>query len=360
VDVDLLEKDTFPLHGSLELNNRYSPDTTQLRLNGAMSYDNLWQLGHSIGGSFQLSPENPGEVKVFSGHYMLRVPQMNWLSLRLHGTKQESAVSTIGSSAVAGRGEVVGIQAIMLLPGGKAFSNTLSLGLDYKKTDQDVTSSGGLALTQTSYYYFPLSATYSAAWLTKTDQIELNVGPVFSFRGLGSSPGAFGGSRVGSDGAFFYLRGDLSHTHDFAKGFQLHEKIQGQVAGKALVSAEQFGGGGLGTVRGYIEGEAFGDNAFFGSVELRSPSLLGFMGNKVVDGRVYLFAEGGRLSVFQPQYPQHAHVDMASFGVGSRVHFLDRFNGSLDLGVPIITQIQPSGHTKAYDLHLTFRVWVEL
>ncbi|MEZ0273276.1 MAG: POTRA domain-containing protein, partial [Roseimicrobium sp.] len=32
VDVDLTVKDTLPLHGSIELNNRYSPDTVPLRL----------------------------------------------------------------------------------------------------------------------------------------------------------------------------------------------------------------------------------------------------------------------------------------------------------------------------------------
>src|SRR4051812_27667916 len=40
VDVDLNVVDKLPLHGSLELNNRYSPDTTELRLNGSLSYNN--------------------------------------------------------------------------------------------------------------------------------------------------------------------------------------------------------------------------------------------------------------------------------------------------------------------------------
>jgi len=32
-------KDTPPIHGSIELNNRYSADTTPLRVNGTVSYD---------------------------------------------------------------------------------------------------------------------------------------------------------------------------------------------------------------------------------------------------------------------------------------------------------------------------------
>ncbi len=80
VDIDLEVQDTLPLHGSLELNNRYSAGTTELRLNGAISYNNLWQLGHSIGFSFQLAPERLDDAKVFSAYYLARVPDASWLS----------------------------------------------------------------------------------------------------------------------------------------------------------------------------------------------------------------------------------------------------------------------------------------
>ena len=88
-DVDLTVKDKLPLHGSVELNNRYSPDTTELRLNGSVSYNNLWRLGHSIGFSFQISPENLEEVKVFSGYYLLRLPDVTWLSFLLQRNRPE-------------------------------------------------------------------------------------------------------------------------------------------------------------------------------------------------------------------------------------------------------------------------------
>ena len=101
--MDLNVKDTMPVHGSVELNNRYSADTTPLRLNGSASYDNLWQLGHSIGGSFQLSPEDLTQVKVFSGYYLARVPGVDWLSLELQGTSQDSNVNTLGGIGVVGK-----------------------------------------------------------------------------------------------------------------------------------------------------------------------------------------------------------------------------------------------------------------
>ncbi len=104
VDIDLTVKDTFPLHGSIELNNRYSADTVPLRLNGSLSYNNLWQLGHSLGFSFQVAPERLDDAKVFSGYYTAKIPGFNDVSLTLQGTKQDSNVSTLGGAAVAGRG----------------------------------------------------------------------------------------------------------------------------------------------------------------------------------------------------------------------------------------------------------------
>src|SRR5262249_4931848 len=42
-------KDRLPLHGRLELNNSSTPATPELRLNLNISYNDLWQLEHSIG-----------------------------------------------------------------------------------------------------------------------------------------------------------------------------------------------------------------------------------------------------------------------------------------------------------------------
>jgi hemolysin activation/secretion protein len=88
VDIDLTVKDKFPLHGSMELNNRYSADTTELRLNGSISYNNLWQLGHSAGFSFQIAPQRIEDAKIFSGYYLARFASAPWLTLMVLGTSR--------------------------------------------------------------------------------------------------------------------------------------------------------------------------------------------------------------------------------------------------------------------------------
>ena len=353
VDIDLNVEDTLPLHGSLELNNRYSANTTPLRLNASASYNNLWQLNHSIGGSFQIAPENPNEVKVFSGYYVARFPEVSWLTLIAQGIKQESNVSTLGSIAVAGRGEIIGGRAIMTLPGETDFYHSLTLGFDYKHFDQNATIAG--TTVPTPIYYYPFSANYSATWSGKNSLTNANAGVTFHFRGMGSSPQQFDFNRFKADGNFVYVRSDISHQHDLPLGFQIFGKAQGQVADQPLVNSEQFAGGGLGTVRGYLEAEVLGDNGVSGTVEIRSPSLLNSLGATANEWRFYLFADGGYLTLIDPLPEQDSTFALASLGVGSRVRLQNHLNGSVDAAIPVSSQV----NTNAPDVRVTFRVWGE-
>lgn len=352
VDIDLNVKDTFPLHGSIELNNRYSANTTGLRLNGSVSYNNLWQLGHSLGFSFQLAPERLNDAEVFSAYYLARFPGVDWLSLMLQGTKQDSNVSTLGGSTVAGRGETAGFRAMFALPGGADFYQSLSIGIDYKHYDQNLHLSGSndFAIPIT---YWPVSATYTATWMGRGQETDLNAGVNLHLRGLGSSESAFDSKRTGSGGNYIYFRGDLSYTRDLPAGFQGFEKLQVQVADQPLIDSEQFSAGGLGTVRGYWESAALGDNAVFFTQELRSPSLGNWVGKSVNEWRVYIFGEGGLAEIYHALPDQESRFYLASVGAGSRIKLIDHFNGSADLGIPLVTQSQ----NHACKPLLTFRIW---
>jgi hemolysin activation/secretion protein len=353
VDVDLNVKDTFPLHGSLELNNRYSANTTPLRLNGAVSYTNLWQLGHTIGFSFQVAPQDLNDAEIFSGYYIARIPGVDWVSFMVQGTRQNSNVSTLGGGAVAGNGSIVGARVLFTLPASdlKGFYHSLSFGLDYKHFDQDLALGG--QLTGSPITYWPFSLDYNAALAGEKSTTELNASIVFASSSMGSGEQEFDNRRFNADGSFFYLRGDIAHTQELPLGFQAYGQVQGQVTGEPLVDSEQFAGGGLDTVRGYLESEVLGDNALISSFELRSPSLPKVA--KIDEWRVYGFVEGGSLTLNDPLPEQQSRFDLASVGAGSRVRFLNYFNGSLDAGVPLISQSSSS----VGQVRLTFRIWGE-
>ncbi len=350
VDVDLTVKDAPPVHGSLEINNRYSADTTPLRINGGASYSNLWQLEHTVGFNFQLSPEDLDQVRVFSGYYSARIPDVDWLTLLVQGTDQDSNVSTLGGIGVAGKGNTAGVRAIIALPPQKSFYHSVSLGVDFKHYEQGLTIAGDLTNTPVTYY--PFSASYSGTWIGQGYETDFNAGVTLDARGIGSRDAQFEENRHGADGGFVYFRSDFSHTRDLPQGFQAYGKIQGQAADKPLVNSEQFSGGGIGTVRGYLESEELGDNALLGSVELRGPSLAGLIGKALNEWRIYGFAEGGILAIDDHLPEQQARFTLASVGAGTRVKLQDHVNGSLDLGVPLLAGTE----TQPYHFLLTFRV----
>src|SRR5215831_3895340 len=68
-ELELNVRGELPLHGSLEFNNRYSPNTTPYRLTGALRYDNMFQRDHSFGVQYQTSPQDTSEVKAIVATY---------------------------------------------------------------------------------------------------------------------------------------------------------------------------------------------------------------------------------------------------------------------------------------------------
>ena len=352
VDIDLNVEDKPPLHGSLELNNRYSSNTTELRLDGGMSYGNLFQLGHTAGLNFQLAPENVHDALVFSGYYLARVSENN--SLMLQATKQNSDISTLGGAAVGGRGQILGLRLLRDLPSTAKFSQSFNLGIDYKHFDENLVI--GPSTISSPIEYYPLSASYGASWLADTSFTEANASLNFHLRGLGSGGQDYANKRYNANGSYAYLRGDLAHTRDLKGGAQLFGKLQGQLASQPLVNGEQFAGGGLGSVRGYLEGTALGDNGLFGSAELRSPSLIGTpskTGARADEWRFHVFADAGMLGLCDALPGQQQSYSFASAGTGMRVKLNNHYNGSLDAAVPFVSQTD----AHAGDVRVTFRGW---
>lgn len=356
-DIDLNVEDKLPLHGSLELNNRNSADTTGLRLNGAMSYSNLYQLGHTLGFNFQIAPQRIDDAAVYSAYYLARVS--DGVSLMLTGTKQNSDVNTIGGAASAGRGEIVGLRAMFDLPTTDKFYQNISLGIDYKNLSEDLII--GKTTSSSPIEYYPLSANYGATWMTKNGFTELNHSATLGLRGVGSKELDYATRRYNASGSFLYLRSDLAHTHDLTGGSQVFGKIQGQISSQPLINSEQFSGGGLGTARGYLESTSLGDNGVFGTVELRSPSLLGKSTGdageaaKAQEWRFHAFTDLGLLGIHDALPGQQSQFGFASVGVGTRFRVREHYNGSLDVAFPLIEK----PYADEGDVRVTFRGWAD-
>ena len=139
VDIDFKVDDTLPLHAALELNDRYSGNTSHLRLSGMVRYDNLWQKEHGLTLQYQTAPENTDEASIFSVSYLLPVANSANM-LALYAVRSRSEVAAVGDIQVLGDGDIYGVRAIVPLPQQGRYFHSLSIGLIWSASFLGATS----------------------------------------------------------------------------------------------------------------------------------------------------------------------------------------------------------------------------
>lgn len=352
VQVDLNVEDRSPLHASLELNDRYSANTTRLRLNGMLRYDNLWQRDHSLTFNFQTSPKDTNEVKVLSASYLLPLRASDRL-LALYAVDSQSSVAAVGTLGVIGRGRIFGARGIVPLRGGGNYFHSLSFGADYKDFEEAVALQGADSFN-TPISYAPLFAQYSGTAQDGGGLTQLNLALNAAPRGLfGNRDAEFANKRFKAHANYFYLRGDVQRTQALWKGWSLAARLDAQLADQPLISNEQFSAGGYESVRGYLESEHLGDDALRGSLELRAPSFI--TGDWIRQLYPIGFVEGARLRIQEPLPAQTARFTLSSAGLGLRLKAWQTLSAALDLAWPFKT----TTYTRSGDAVLKFRLAYE-
>lgn len=349
VEAELKVDDKAPLHASVELNDRYSRDTSKTRLSAAVRYDNLWQAGHSLNLNFQLAPEQPAESKVLVATYVAPRPSGNMLAG--YAVLSDTDVTTVGGINSLGKGNILGLRYIVPLPTRPGLSHSLSLGADYKDYDDTQRFLGqdnNLPIT-----YMPFSVGYDLTLPGERSQTQIGLSTVFSLRNVVSDPAEFAAKRTGGKANFIYFKADLNQTLKFASGMRLAGKFAAQYTTDPLISNEQMAAGGADTVRGYPESTAIGDKGWRLGLELHSPPLKWV---PALDELTLLgFAEGARLNYLQATAAQDSRFSLASAGLGLRFRAGKTFSGGLDYA----RALKDAGGVQAGDDRVHFRLGAE-
>ena len=352
VEVELEVKDELPIHGLVELNARNSINTTRLRLPVMLRYDNLWQLNHSASLQYQVSPEDPGNVQVWSGTYVMPIETIDArLAMYGIGLDSSSDVTTAGSFNVVGNGNIFGARLVKPLPGTPAYLQSATVGWDYKDFGQSINPQGADAGSSisTPVTYSPFQVAYSGTLTTDIGTLtQFNTEVNFNFAGMGSNYAEFEARRAGATPNYIYWAGEIRHRQPLPEDVAMEFRVSGQVANSPLISNEQMGAGGMLTVRGYHEVERLGDNGAIGSFELWSPDLghLDPDGNGILnDLRFLAFTDAAQLWLNGPALPSTpVKYSLWSTGVGMRTRAFHNFNGELYWEYPFIaTEYVPAG-----------------
>jgi hemolysin activation/secretion protein/AraC-like DNA-binding protein len=160
--------------------------------------------------------------------------------------------------------------------------------------------------SQQSLDYIPFFLGWNGSLSDPLGQTRGGLSGVFCPGGPFSDPDSFRKNiSPHANGQFLVGRLRLSRSQPLFKEWTLVCTAEGQLANQPLVSLEQFGIGGVGSVRGYNEGELYGDNGWSTQIELQSPTVwaninLGSRSANVGLG-ASIFTDYGHIYLIDPQ-----------------------------------------------------------
>ena len=314
VDVELKVIDDAPFHGKVEVNDRYTADTTKLRTSVNLSYDNLWQRADSISLQYQIAPQAANEAEVLAATYVERLDKANTI-LALYAVKSSTDVATVGTLSVLGKGKIFGVRGIRPLDNLGRYSQNVTVGIDFKDFAEDIrlTAEDGIS---TPIKYVNWSASYGFGWSLPKSRSEFSFGASWGMRGFGNDDAEFENKRFKARANYGYLTGSATHSRQVFGNAQFVARLGWQLASTPLISNEQFAVGGAASVRGYLEAERLGDAGASLSLELHSPSLV--KTSRILDLHFLGFFDTAAVRLEDPLPAQDASMKLQSFGAGFR------------------------------------------
>lgn len=355
VDATLKVEDRLPVHGSFELNDRFSRDTKRLRSTLNLSYGNLWQREHTLGISLLNTPQELSQTRVVSLNYAAPVSQNDTLfGYFVDSSSDVKAFNDTGSVGIIGNGNVYGARWIHLMPPAGEIFNSLTVGVDYKDFLDSVAAEvdGGI---ETPVSYFKGLASYSALMITGNPEIRFSADANVGFRTGKSIEDEFLDKRFKAKANFAFLAARLSGLYRFDPTHAIRLRVDGQLTEDPLISNEQFSLGGVDSVRGYLTSQVLTDYGFTGSLEYRlTPNLNAYLTDLDWLGppQAIAFVDGGMGAIYEPLPGTAASVRLASAGLG----FVSSARRGLDTAVFLAWPMIDNQEIEAGNGRVHFRV----
>ncbi len=324
--VELKVQDRLPLAGFVEANSKQAPNTVRGRLEASVSYDNLFQAGHSAGAYWYYSPRRPSEANILSLSY--RLPWGGDLAhqLALAFTRSASDIPTALGGATVTRGSTFGLRWHDALRPAGPFTHALTWSATYRDTRDRNRDVAGFATDAPPLRYPVFGAAYelTRAGATAGRSSTLSAAVNFGLAALGRREVDCDGRRIdqfeckrsGAAPGFQVVTLGASHREPLPARWSLFLRGQAQFSSGPLVPAEQFTAGGVDSVRGYFDGEQAGDFALVLRAEVGTPRLLEPAGGSLV---AQLFYDRAALLRKEPLPGEIGRLHLGSVGVALRL-----------------------------------------
>lgn len=312
IEAGITVKESRPWTFALSMSNSGSASSGRDRTTVSGGHTNLFNLDHQFVGAYTTSVERFSDVKQLGLQYKIPLYELGGV-IGASYTRSD-VVGNFGAFTSTGAGHTLGVNYTLYLPPEGGRRSYVSLALDDKIFDatkiNDIVVPG-----QSRRRSRPVTLGYTAR--TESDT---------SVWGYNTEISANTGSGAGNDLTSYQtedaritttrwkvLRGNASYSAPFAEKWLWSVRGMFQYSPDVLISGEQFGIGGLSSVRGTSsERPISGDRGISGSLEITTPEITAGL-------RLLGFIDAGWLGNNSPNGANKPSSDrLASVGLGLR------------------------------------------
>lgn len=324
VDARIAVKDKKPWQAFSWFNDTGTDETGNTRMGFGLQHSNLFNRDQNAVLTYTLSPEKEDKVAQYGLLYQIPFYDLGG-ELNLLYSKSDVDTGTVATFFdVAGKGEVFAGTYTQVFARKGGYSQELSVSVFDKLFENEIFFDGqpiGVDVRSR-----PLGLRYSGSLEKPGYQMEFFLRPQANLPGGSRNDDViYGLSRAGAKSDWSRLRFALSGRKYMGR-WSAEAQISGQYADEPLIISEQFGAGGIHSVRGFTEREVSGDKGFRYSVQLLAPPV---SKQKI---RTLAFIDGGQTHLEGALPGEIESESILSTGVGLRWNWSEWVSLVLDWG----------------------------
>lgn len=337
-DVEIIADDYKPWQVYIGTDNTGFNITDYGRLFIGLNWGNAFNLGHILSYQFTTAP-NFHKFWSQTLNYTMPLPWKDLIVL-FAGYARTHANSAAGmpENNTTGTSWQVSGRYVFARPTRDMTMQEWKVGLDYKRTNNDFVVNEAV-ISNSLVSEFLIAGEYNIEVLfpniVLNAEAEAFVAPGQLSGSMSKS--AYNTLRQGAQNAYIYTRLGSKAVFTLPLDFVLDLKGRMQFTSGALLPIEQFGLGGIDSVRGYVERAVNLDNALLLNIEARTPAVSLFQQfgktNKVKDAlRALIFFDVGTGWDYKVASGEHKWSTLAGIGPGLRYGITPWVNMRLDWG----------------------------
>lgn len=328
IDATITVREQRPWTAGVSLSNAGSEATGRDRFTVSLGHTNLFNRDHQFIGAYTTSFERHEDVKQLGLAY--RIPLYALGSVVGASYTRSDVVGNFGTFTSTGAGHTFGLNYTLYLPPKGGRRSYVTAGIEDKVFDAALVN--GVLIDQADRRSRPVTLGYTARTETDAAVWGYNVDLAWNTgSGRNNDLASYRTEEPRIDTVRWKaLRGAASYSAPLATTWLWTARGMFQYSPDVLIAGEQFGIGGIGSVRGTdLERPVTGDKGISGTLELSTPEL-------EPGWRLLGFVDAGYVRNNKPDFVLNPRSDrLASIGVGTR-YARGPFSLAVDYGTLVL------------------------